>query len=260
MCPEKFTPVVMNHSGTNLSAVHGWDLTWTTNLAFFPVSAAMRLDGLSRLIWSFMVFSFLCIGCSGSSAEEKATVSNSEPTTPLEGTANESTDEQVEKSSPLVDTETTDESQRVDLDPLRHQPELPNDARTIIFIDGQERVVPREAAIQAGYTIVDFRDDWTPIIFEPRLNEDQELVYNRYSRTFVGLANDKTDGDGRPLPEDELNFLEVFGIPPSTGVMRDRFIDDSEKACLTEIDYQKIGSLEKLTYRNDRKREIIAPS
>ena len=180
-----------------------------------------------------------CIGCSGS-AEEKATVSTIDHA--LEGTASESTDEQVEKSSPVVDTETPDESQRVDLDPLRHQPELPNDARTIIFIDGQERVVPREAAIQAGYTIVDFRDDWTPIIFEPRLNEDQELVYNRYSRTFVGLANDKTDGDGRPLPEDELNFLEVFGIPQKVMSVRDRFIDDSEKACLTEIDYQKIGS------------------
>jgi len=139
------------------------------------------------------------------------------------------------------------------LDPLRHQPELPPEERVLVVINGDERIVSASAARAAGYTIVDFRDEWTPIIFEPRLNENQEVILNRYSRTFVGLANDLTDGDGRPLPDDERNYLEVFGVPPSTGVLRDRFVQDADSACLKEIDYKKIGSLDALTYRNDRK-------
>ncbi len=140
------------------------------------------------------------------------------------------------------------------IDPLRHRDDLPATERVLVVIDGQERVVSRDAAKAAGYTEVDFSRGWTPRIFREAKGEDGAVMVNRYRRIFLGLANDETDGDGLPLRnDDEKNFLEVFGIPPSMGIIRDRFVTDAEKACLKEIDYALIGRMEGLTYRNDRK-------
>jgi len=138
-------------------------------------------------------------------------------------------------------------------DPLRAQPTLPEDRRMLIVVDGEERVVERSAAVAAGYTEVDFSDGWTPKIFETRMSPEGTPLPNRYRRIFNGLANDETDGDGRPLPGDEKNYLEVFGLPPSMGVIRDRFVDDAQSECFKAIDFEKIGSLSAMTYRNRKK-------
>ena len=140
------------------------------------------------------------------------------------------------------------------IDPLRHRDDLPPEQRLLVVIDGQERIVTRAAAKAAGYTEVDFSRDWVPRIFRQAKSEDGSVMVNRYRRIFLGLANDETDGDGMPLRDkDERNFLEVFGIPPSMSVLRDRFVSDAEKACLKEIDYALIGQMDGLVYRNDRR-------
>ncbi len=138
-------------------------------------------------------------------------------------------------------------------DPLRHQPDTPEADRVVLVIDGEERIVPEAAATAAGYTVLSFRDDWTPYIFEPMTGPDGEALQNRYRQVFLGLANDETDEDGRPLDDGERNYLEVFGIPPSMGLVRDRFIHDAEAECHGKIDYPLIASLDAMTYRNSRK-------
>ncbi|MCB9522882.1 MAG: hypothetical protein H6702_05835 [Myxococcales bacterium] len=138
-------------------------------------------------------------------------------------------------------------------DPLHHQPDTPADERVVIVVDGEERIVPEAAAVAAGYSVVSFRDDWTPFIFEPMAGPDGEELQNRYRQIFLGLANDLTDEDGRPLDDDESNYLEVFGIPPAMGLVRDRAVADSEAECHTKIDYEAIASLDEITYRNKRK-------
>ncbi len=133
-------------------------------------------------------------------------------------------------------------------DPLRHRDDLPPEKRIVIAIDGEQRVVDIDAARAAGYTPVDLTNDWTPYIFEERLDDAGEPLSNRYRQIYMGLANDETDGDGRPLPDNELNFLEVFGIPPSMGVIRTRFIEDEAKECHAEIDYAAIGAVENIPF------------
>ena len=172
-------------------------------------------------------------GCAGSKPEQT--------TTPNSGTtaANSETPPVVDAAPPPPD-------------PLRHQPSLPEERRVLIVVEGQERVVDRAAARTAGYTEVDFSDGWTPRIFQPQNGPDGQPMANRYRRIFIGLSNDETDGDGRPLPKDEKNYLEVFGIP-CMGVIRDRFVGDAASQCLAGIDFKLIGSPEKLTYRNRAK-------
>lgn len=139
-----------------------------------------------------------------------------------------------------------------DTDPLRHRDDLPPEQRTLLVLDGEERIVDVDAARAAGYQIVDLTDEWTPFIFGSIYGADGEELENRYRRIFIGLANDETDGDGRNLRDEEDNYLEVFGIPPSLSVIRGRFIGDEEKACHKAIDYELLAKVDRVTDHHSR--------
>jgi hypothetical protein len=138
-------------------------------------------------------------------------------------------------------------------DPLRHQPDLPTAQRLLIVVDGEERIVDVKAAQAAGYTVIDLTDEWVPFIFEPMQDAEGAELPNRYRNIYKGLANDRADGDGQALEAGERNYLEVFGIPPSIGVLRDRFVADAESECHKNVDYELIAQLDAMTYRNKRK-------
>ncbi len=137
-------------------------------------------------------------------------------------------------------------------DPLRHQPDLPAARRAVTVIDGERRVVDAEAAVAAGYTLVDLSDTWTPFIFHLQHDADGAPLKNRYRSVYLCLANDQCDEDGEALPAGEVNYLELFGIPPTLGVLRKRVFADEEKACFQEIDYDLIGSIERIPVRNQQ--------
>ncbi len=138
-------------------------------------------------------------------------------------------------------------------DPLRHRADLPADRRVVVSVKGETRTVDGAAAIEAGYTIVSMRNDWTPYIFTPKMDPEGVELPNRYRRIYLGLANDRLNDEGRPLKKGEKNYLEVFGIPPSIGVLRDRFVGDADAECHQAIDYRLIASLDEMTYRSDRR-------
>jgi hypothetical protein len=75
--------------------------------------------------------------------------------------------------------------------------DIPPDDRVLIVVDGAEKYISRADAQQQGYDLINFRDDWTPFIFQPMTDASGQDMPNRYRRIFIGLANDKIDGDGR---------------------------------------------------------------
>jgi hypothetical protein len=108
--------------------------------------------------------------------------------------------------------------------------------RVLVIVDGpggsrQERWMSAAAATAAGYTIVDFSNDWTPFLFKEQHDAAGQPLPNRYRRVFIGLANDKLDGDGEPLAPNTKNYLEVYGIFPSLSVLRERFLLDETRLC-----------------------------
>ena len=46
---------------------------------------------------------------------------------------------------------------------------------------------------------MDLSDGWAPAIFQDGESADGRPLPNRYRAIFVGLAADRTDGDGQPL-------------------------------------------------------------
>jgi len=94
-----------------------------------------------------------------------------------------------------------------------------------------ERWVDGEEARRRGLALVDLSDGFAPAIFQDGKSATGVPLPNRYRAVFVGLANDRSDGDGEPLRPGERNYLELYGIPPSLSVLRQRFIEDAEREC-----------------------------
>jgi hypothetical protein len=111
---------------------------------------------------------------------------------------------------------------------------LPAAERALTVVDGIERWTLTRVAIDQHHTIIDLSDDWTPFIFAPHRSADGTVLHNQYRRIFIGLANDKLDEEGRPLPKSAVNYLELYGIPPSLSRIRARFLEDAVRTCAPE--------------------------
>jgi len=122
------------------------------------------------------------------------------------------------------------------------------EGQAFVIHDGKESWTDAEAAARSGYTIIDFSDDWTPFIFAEQHAADGTVLHNRYRRVFLGLANDTLDEDGEPLPAGEKNHLELYGIPPSFGVLRARFFADEQQTCHATINQEKLEEVETIAY------------
>jgi hypothetical protein len=125
---------------------------------------------------------------------------------------------------------------------------LPDDDRALVIRDGQESWTSATGAARSGYTIVDLGDDWTPYIFAEHRGADGQPMANRYRRVFLGLANDTLDEDGEPLPAGEKNYLELYGIPPSLGVLRARFLEDEKQGCHDGANLAAMEAVETVGY------------
>jgi hypothetical protein len=124
----------------------------------------------------------------------------------------------------------------------------PDDDRALVVRDGQETWTSATGAARSGYTIVDLGDDWTPYIFAEHRGPDGQPLPNRYRRVFLGLANDTLDEDGEPLPAGEKNYLELYGIPPSLGVLRARFLEDEKQSCHEGANLAAMEAVETVGY------------
>ncbi len=131
-----------------------------------------------------------------------------------------------------------------------------SDNAAIVIHDGKESWVDADAAARSGYTIVDFSDDWTPFIFAEQHAADGTVLHNRYRRVFIGLANDTLDEDGEPLPAGQKNYLELYGIPPSFGILRKRYLADEQQTCHASIDQEKLEEVETIAYVPPEKMKL----
>ncbi|HEY5284192.1 MAG TPA: hypothetical protein VIM14_15485 [Polyangia bacterium] len=124
----------------------------------------------------------------------------------------------------------------------------PGENQAMVIHDGKESWIDADAAARSGYTIIDFSNDWTPFIFAEQRTPEGTVLHNRYRRVFVGLANDTLDEDGGPLPAGERNFLELYGVPPSFGVLRERYLANEQQTCHASINQEKLEDVETITY------------
>ena len=122
----------------------------------------------------------------------------------------------------------------------------PAERRAVQVVAGKERLVDAEQAVARGLTVVDLTDGWAPYIFQDGKAADGAVLPNRYRAVFVGLANDRSDGDGQALPPGARNYLELYGIPPSLSVLRTRFLEDAARTCEASVDNVRLRAVDSI--------------
>lgn len=112
------------------------------------------------------------------------------------------------------------------------------------FRAGRARVLSTAEARKRSLTILDLSDDWVPLPFQD--DGAPISMRNSYRARFADLANDRTDHAGRPLPPGRANHLELYGIPPSLGVLRRRVIaDEANRRCYEAVDTAALRALDR---------------
>ena len=111
------------------------------------------------------------------------------------------------------------------------------------FADGEAEPIEVGRAEASGYTVIDLGDHWTPYIFSHQTAGAENLSPNQYAARYIDLANDRTDSDGEALDPHEHNYLELYGLPPSLGlILRDFEAAGDLQRCLDEAGYQPRSS------------------
>lgn len=107
------------------------------------------------------------------------------------------------------------------------------------FDEGKPEQIALERAEAEGYTIVDLSDAWTPFIFTEKTPGQDDSKPNEYRSRYQGLAADAVDQWGEKLDEDEHNYLELYGIPPTLSVIFREWqsIATEVQPCLDEAGY-----------------------
>jgi len=108
---------------------------------------------------------------------------------------------------------------------------------------GQCEWFERRDAEKKNLSFIDLRDDFVPMIFSERSEGKDDYSKNTYREIYLKLAQDKTDEDGKELKKHEHNYLELFGIPPTMTVLKDRFTRSRTEACAQSLDYAKFRNL-----------------
>jgi len=158
------------------------------------------------------------------------------------------------KSSPSTAPLAPDAPDPDGLPEVENPESLPPERRAIQFVHGKERVVDTQAALEKGLTIVDLSDGWAPRIFQDAVDPEGKPLINRYRQVFVGMANDKTDGDGQPIEPGQKNYLELLGVPPSLSVLRDRFLDDEKREC-SGVNLELVRAVDRVTVWSERSQK-----
>jgi hypothetical protein len=181
------------------------------------------------------LFSLLCADCRRPVEEQTRPVPDA--SSPFRNLG-ASTSAPVHRLPPLPDP---------DVDALPPASGLPPERRAIQLVGGVERVVDADAARARGLTLVDLGDDWAPAIFDDGAGPGGAVLPNRYRGVFTGLAGDRTDGDGQPLEPGDKNYLDLYGVPPTLGVLRARFLADAARTCDPSFDTAKLLGVDGIT-------------
>ncbi|MFH2009723.1 MAG: L,D-transpeptidase [bacterium] len=118
-------------------------------------------------------------------------------------------------------------------------PRLPR-GKIWAFEDGRRRALPLSEARRLGFTVVELGDSWTPVLFTEQSPLDKQPIPFPYRKRYLDLANDRTDRQGRKLPRDRSNHLELYGVPPTPSVIRKRLRDRLVRSCMAKVDLKAL--------------------
>ncbi len=119
-----------------------------------------------------------------------------------------------------------------------------------------ERKIDAATASLEDQIVLDLGNKWTPYLFTESSGTEADKKSNEYRPTYIALANERwpKDHHGERAREDE--YLELYGIAPSLGVLRKRMQKVSKLPCAEKIDLEPLKAFEGLVvFRQGKKSE-----
>ncbi len=118
------------------------------------------------------------------------------------------------------------------------------------------RTVERQTAVEDGLVLLELGEDWTPYLFSELDPATGQRLPNAYRPTFLALARGETPPDHHGERASRDKYLELYGIPPTLGVLRERLRSASQLECASTLDLEPLRSFTGfVAYRdNDRAR------
>ena len=102
------------------------------------------------------------------------------------------------------------------------------------------RIVDAAAASLHGYVIVDLGEAWVPYIFTDGVSPEGKPLKNSYRETYLALARGEFPDNQQGERARDDKYLELYGIMPSLGLLRQRFEHTQKLACAAELDLQPL--------------------
>lgn len=105
-------------------------------------------------------------------------------------------------------------------------------------------MVDAATAREHGYVVVDLGEEWTPYLFTTRGNASEPEIPNAYRTTYLALARGEFPDDHHGERARGDKYLELFGIMPTLGLIRERMRHTSRLACARSLDLTPLRDFE----------------
>ena len=109
---------------------------------------------------------------------------------------------------------------------------------------GTTSEIDAATARENGYVVLDLGEAWTPYLFTERGTAEEPVIPNDYRNTYLALARGEFPDDHHGARAEDDRYLELFGIPPTLGLLRTRFAHTRDLACVSALDLTPLGSFE----------------
>ena len=122
-------------------------------------------------------------------------------------------------------------------------------------------------ADEEGRLLFDLGEDWTPYILTRGSGAEGEPEPSEYRETYLALARGEFPNDRHGYRAKKDEYLELYGILPTLGLLRQRFTDVRGLLCAAELDPTPLQEFDGfLSYQKGRRParrlaryELLAP-
>ncbi|MCB9593131.1 MAG: hypothetical protein H6719_10395 [Sandaracinaceae bacterium] len=106
-----------------------------------------------------------------------------------------------------------------------------------LFEDGAtEREIDAATASEEGFLLLDLGEEWTPYLFTEQSNPGEERIEHAYRETYLALARGEFPSDHHGARAERDKYLELYGIMPTLGLLRERFRRVRDLECREDLD------------------------
>ena len=104
-----------------------------------------------------------------------------------------------------------------------------------------------------GYLLLDLSETWTPYLFTEQSNAEEERIEHAYRATYLALARGEFPDDHHGSRARRDKYLELYGIMPTLGLLRERFRRVRDLECREGLDLSALDSFDGfIRYTNNR--------